>query len=109
MMTLGWDFETTGTTVATTASLRKADIHNELKNVVIGFFRDSLDYYKLNMVGKYQLVYETVTFLFEDYRRDFERLIQEEFNEKLSEEQKHVEAIVYCSWITLEVMSVLST
>ena len=61
------------------------------------------------MVGKYQLVYETVTFLFEDYRRDFERLIQEEFNEDLNNEQMQVESIVFCSWVSLEVMRELST
>ena len=90
------------------AKHEKADIQDELMTMVIGLFRDSMDYYKLDLVSKYQAVFETTSFLFEDFRNAYETLIKERFSEDLTDEQQQVESIVFCSWVSIEVMTELS-
>ena len=108
-MDLEWDFNTTETTGATVASRNKRDIQDELKNIVTAFFNDSEDYYKLDLVSKYQIIFDTTTYLFSKYRRDFELLIQDRFTETITEEQKQIEALVFCAWVSIEGMTALSS
>ena len=106
-MELQWNYNTieTGTT---TASEKQSEINNELKDVVTGLFKGSQDYYDLDVVSKYQQVFEMVTFMFEDYRKPFEKVMEIRLGADLTLEQQQVEAIVFCSWVSLEVMTSLS-
>ena len=106
-MELEWNYEKTGTSGETTTSLNLTDINNELRETVTGIFKNSQDYYDLDLVSKYQQVFETVTFIFEDYRKTFEKIIIKRMGD-LNQEQHQVEAIVFCSWVSIEVMTALS-
>ena len=75
----------------------------------MGMFRGSADYSRLDLLSKYQTVFEMTTFLYQDYKAGFEEKILKRFNQKMTEEQLQVEGIVFCSWISLEVMRELFT
>ncbi len=101
-MEIEWNFHTveTGTTVS--------DINAELRETVIELFTVSQTYHDLDLVSKYQQVFETVSFIFEDYRKPFEKNIRARLGADLTLEQQQVEAIVFCSWVSIEVMTSLS-
>ena len=46
-------------------------------------------------------------FLFEDYRQQFEDIMINRMRD-LNQEQLQVEALVFCSWISIEVLTALS-
>lgn len=85
------------------------DIQQELINTVTGFYRNEKDtFYNMDMISRYQMVYETVSFLFEDYRVDFNRIIHDFFGPEITEEKMDVEGIVFISWISIGVITELS-
>jgi len=104
-MEIEWDYDTIET--GTTVSMKLSDVGTELKNTVINLFKDSLTYYDLDLVSKYQDVFETMSFIFEDYRQQFEEIMIKRMGD-LNQEQQQVEAIVFCSWLSIEVMTALS-
>lgn len=107
-MELELNYKIYGTSGTTTASGKQSDINNELKDVVTGLFKDSQDYFDLDVVSKYQQVFEMVSFIFEDYRKPFEKILIKRMETDLTLEQQQVEAIVFCSWVSIEVMTALS-
>jgi len=104
-MEIEWDYDTIET--GTTVSKNLSEISAELKKAVTGIFHDSLTYYDLDLVSNYQDVFETMSFIFEDYRQQFEEIMTKRMGD-LTQEQKQVEAIVFCSWLSIEVMTALS-
>lgn len=104
-MELQWNFEETIT--GATTPLTTNDIGTELQLAVIELFRFSLQYQEQDLISKYQQINETLTFLFEDYRKRFEDILEKRWG--LMDEQRHqVEATVYCAWMSIEVMTALS-
>jgi hypothetical protein len=106
-MELQWNYEETQTTGETTVKSVK-HINDELRDVVTQIFENDNDYHDLDLVTKYQQVFETLSFVFEDYRKDFEKIITKRLGDNLTQEQLQVEAIVFCSWVSIEVMTALS-
>jgi hypothetical protein len=105
-MLLEWNYNETCT--GETASGKTSEINIELRDTVIKLFKNSLDYHDLDLVSKYQRVFETLTFIFEDYRQSFENIMKKRMGIDLTSEQQQVEAIVFCSWVSIEVMASLS-
>ena len=106
-MEIEWNYKAIETGETTTSG-KQSDINIELKDVVTGIFKNSQDYHDLDLVCKYQQVFETMSFMFEDYRKPFEKIMEKRLGANLTEEQHHVEAIVFCSWVSIEVMTALS-
>ena len=104
-MEIEWDYDTIET--GTTVTGKLSDISMELKKAVTRIFHDSQTYYDLDLVSKYQDVFETMSFMFEDYRQQFEDIVIKRMGD-LTQEQQQVEAIVFCSWVSIEVMTALS-
>ncbi len=88
-------------------SLNLIDIDNELRKIVTRIFENDRDYHDLDLVSKYQQVFEIVSFIFEDYRNSFENIMEKRLGD-LNQEQQQVEALVFCSWISIEVLTALS-
>lgn len=107
-MEIEWNFEKLEVTGTTTASRELSDISHELRSVVTRIFMNSHGYHDLDLVSRYQQVFETVSFIFEDYRKAFERIIKKRMETDLTQDQQQVEAIVFCSWVSIEVMTTLS-
>jgi len=104
-MELQWNFEKTSTGVTTPETTN--DIGTELHDAVMRLFRDSLDYQEQDFISKYQMINETLTFLFEDYRNRFKTVLDRRWG--LMDEQRHqVEATVFCAWMSIQVMKSLS-
>jgi len=104
-MEIEWDYDTIET--GTTVTGKLSHISMELKKAVTRIFIESQDYHELNLVSKYQDVFETMSFMFEDYRQQFEDIVIKRMGD-LTQEQQNVEALVFCSWLSIEVMSALS-
>lgn len=82
-----------------------SEIQDELTDIVYGFFVDQPDTFNnMDLISKYQDVYETTSFLFEDYRKDFERNMIIKLEGHINEENLSIEGIVFTSWIAIEVM-----
>ena len=102
-MEFEWNYDIfeTGTTVTVT------EISTELRELVTPMFRDNQNYHDLELIARYQQVFETLTYFFENRRQRFQDIMTQRMGD-LNQEQQQVEAIVFCSWVSLEVMTALS-
>lgn len=78
-------------------------IQDELVNIVTGFYRDELEILdKMTPFEQYDTFYETLSFLFVDYEKDFDRSTEMKFNDNIDsflEMQKKM----FISWCTQHV------
>ena len=94
-MELEWEFE---------KSREISDIGNELKKIVTNMFEVSINPIS---TSKYQLIYDTVTLLFEQYRREFESIIKTMFHHTVSEEYLELRRRSFIINVSIEVLIIL--
>lgn len=83
-------------------------IQDELTNIVTNFYRDA-PIQDLNTIMRYKMINETTSYLFETYRNDFYPLVQQQFQNKLNEEELRIEGLLLTSWVTVCVLKNLQT
>ena len=88
-MELEWNYETIET--GETVSRKLSDISEELRKTVTRIFKNAKDYQDLDLVSRYQQVFETVSFIFEDYRKPFEKKLKRRLGTDFTQEQQQME------------------
>jgi hypothetical protein len=81
------------------------DIHQELVNITKAMYTVEPEILKtLDHYQRFEMVFEMVSFLFEDYRETFNELIKTKYEMQLLEKDIYAEHLVFFSIITKQVL-----
>jgi hypothetical protein len=84
------------------------DIQQELANITKAMYSDELEILStISDHALHDMIFEMASFLFGDYKENYTRLICEKRNNCLSEEELHVEHLIFFSEVTNQVYNEL--
>ena len=84
------------------------ELKNQLVSDVNAIINGDLNFFEKEPVVKFQLAMELCGLLFEEYREQYLRLVQELFEDGLSEYHMDIENIVFISWCSTEIFQRLN-
>ena len=84
------------------------ELKNQLVSDVNEIIKADLNFFEKEPIIRFQLVMELCGFLFEEYREQYQRLAQEQFENGLPDYHMDIENIVFISWCSTEIFQRLN-
>ncbi len=82
------------------------DIMTCITDTVIGFYREKGTYANnCQEINHLERIMEVVSFLFEEYREDFDKMMVERYGKELSEDQMNIERKLVVSMIAQKIVN----
>ena len=86
------------------------DIMTDITKTVIGFYREGDSYADICQDINYlESIIEIVSFLFEEYRNDFDEMMVERYGKELSEDALNIERLIVISMISHKILNEIRT
>ncbi len=91
-------------------SLNINDIMTDITETVIGFYREKNTYAdNCQEINYLESIIEIVSFLFEEYRNDFDKMMVERYDHKISEDALNIERLIVISMISHKILKEMRT